>query len=255
MKEILVDRHLDTTCPGLSGGESSKQPESTASPLAERTVTMSDSLRKPPTAPETTVAAARPERLPSINYSMLRDAGLRKKLTELGISAVGPRATLERRHKEWVAIWNANCDSPRPRRRAELLADLYAWERANLGKSGGAGGGGGGTIAVQSGGGFGFGEAAQSTVNIRDKDFDAAAWASKHNDSFKDLIASARRSAARKQGGGGTDEAPPEAPKNEGEGGEPTVSDQGASSPARREASDSEPLQDSKSTIRLEDER
>ena len=116
------------------------------------------------------------ERLPVINYGMLKENALRKKLAEVGISNQGPRHLLEKRHKEWITLWNANCDAARPKKRAELLQDLEGWERTQ------------GTRAPTSG------RAIQNATIIKDKDFDGSAWAAKHNTSFKDLIANARKS-------------------------------------------------------------
>jgi E3 ubiquitin-protein ligase RAD18 len=112
---------------------------------------------------------------------MLKDAQLRRELTDFGLSTIGNRAMLERRHREWVMIWNANCDSQRPRRQTELLHDLDAWER---------------TLGSRAPTGS---RAANMGTQIRDKDFDGAAWASKHDTSFRDLIADARRTRAQAQ--------------------------------------------------------
>lgn len=135
------------------------------------------------------------ERLPSLSYSMFKEQALRKKLADIGISNQGSRPLLERRHKEWVTIWNANCDAAQPRRRAELLHDLDVWERTQGGKA-----------PLTS-------RAAQTAMAIKDKDFDGSAWASKHEDSFKDLVANARKSrlAAQKKA---DDAAAEEAPIN-----------------------------------------
>ena len=116
------------------------------------------------------------ERLPALNYSMLKEQALRKMLAELGISNQGPRLILERRHKEWITIWNANCDSVIPRKKSQLLQDLDIWEKTQ---------------------GHRANAAAKTTltgVAIKDKNFDGIAWAAKHDSSFKDLIANARRS-------------------------------------------------------------
>lgn len=124
------------------------------------------------------------ERLPALSYSMLKDNALRKKMSDLGISSQGSRALLEKRHKEWITLWNANCDAARPKTRSELLRDLDMWERTQ-----------GGRAPVT-------GRAMQNAAMIKDKDFDGSAWAAKHDTSFKDLIASARKSstqAKRKQ--------------------------------------------------------
>jgi E3 ubiquitin-protein ligase RAD18 len=107
---------------------------------------------------------------------MLKDTALRKKMAELGLSTAGSRQMLEKRHQEWMTIWNANCDSAKPKKRSELLQDLETWERTM------------GSRAPT------LSRAANVGAQIKDKDFDGAAWAAKHDTSFKDLIARARSS-------------------------------------------------------------
>ncbi|PHH83568.1 hypothetical protein CDD82_7129 [Ophiocordyceps australis] len=121
------------------------------------------------------------ERLPALNYSMLKEQALRKKLAELGISSQGPRFLLEKRHREWMTLWNSNCDAARPKRRLELLRDLDVWERTQGGKAPTTG------------------KDVQTAAAIKDKSFDGAAWAAKHDSSFKHLIISARRAKAEAQ--------------------------------------------------------
>lgn len=106
---------------------------------------------------------------------MYKETALRKKMADLGISNQGPRALLERRHKEWMTIWNSNCDAAQPRTRHDLLRDLNVWENTLGGRAPTTG------------------RAVQNAAIIKDKDFDGAAWAAKHDTSFKDLIANARK--------------------------------------------------------------
>lgn len=116
------------------------------------------------------------ERLPSTNYSILNETKLRKRLADLGIPTWGARLLMEKRHREWVMIWNANCDSARPKTKRDLLHDLETWERTQ--------GGSAPTMSVS----------ANLGAQIKDKDFDGAGWSAKHSDSFNDLIAQARQS-------------------------------------------------------------
>lgn len=168
MKAEKVYSHIDTDCPG----EPRPQPN----------------LSKPKRfgfaegRPTNSIPSAPPERLPSTNYSILNDTKLRKKLSDQGIPAWGPRLLLEKRHKEWVMIWNANCDSSRPKSKRELLQDLDTWERTQ-----------GGMASTQS-------LAATRTAQIKDKDFDGASWSAEHNDSFSELIARARKSHKKAAG-------------------------------------------------------
>ncbi|WYZ45090.1 hypothetical protein EsH8_VIII_000406 [Colletotrichum jinshuiense] len=163
MKEAQVFRHLDT-CTGQA------QPQTASRASSSRISTPNTPARG---GPRLTPA---PERLPALAYSMLKDVALRKKMSDLGLSTTGSRPQLEKRHKEWVTLWNANCDSARPKRRAELLHDLDVWERTQGAKA---------PIFVRPGNA------------VKDKEFDGAAWAAKHDTSFKDLIANARKSRAQ----------------------------------------------------------
>lgn len=114
------------------------------------------------------------DRLPKLNYSLLRENALRKKFAELSIPSLGSKSLLIRRHTEWVNLWNANCDSSRPRSKRDLLQDLDVWERGQGGH------------AAKQGGSLGGG------VSVMSKDFDGAGWAANHGDDFKHLISSAR---------------------------------------------------------------
>ena len=117
---------------------------------------------------------ARPEeRLAELNYSLLKEIGMRKKLEELGIPAWGNKQLMVRRHVEWVNLWNANCDSRQPRTKRELLNELDTWERTQGGRA--------------PGGQTSF------AANVMKKDFDGAGWASKNKGEFSRLIADAKR--------------------------------------------------------------
>ena len=70
---------------------------------------------------------------------------------------------------------NANCDSPRPRSKRELLHELDIWDKTQ-----------GRQILDHSSG-------TSNTASIMNKGFDGAAWAANHNDDFQALIARARR--------------------------------------------------------------
>lgn len=113
----------------------------------------------------------KPERLPAINYSILKEGVLRKKLKDLGIPNTGPRQLLQRRHTEWMNLWNANCDSKWPKTKWELLRELDAWERTQGGNA----------------------NPSSHDSTIMDKSFDKAAWSTSHGDDFKQLIANARK--------------------------------------------------------------
>lgn len=199
MKQWQVYTHIDTSCPGAPqpdptppSATTSRRPSRptsitnafapTSSSLTTTTTTTTTTTKFPLTQPQRPKEPP-PDRLPALNYSMLRETQLRQELRDLGLPNTGNRGMLERRHREWVMIWNANCDSQRPRRRADLKHDLDVWERT-LGSR---------ALAATTSAGSGSAAGAQ----IRDKDFDGAAWAAKHQGSFRDLIADARRTRSR----------------------------------------------------------
>lgn len=157
MKLEKVDSHLDAC------GIAEADPES-------NTISAQYIMPSTQRAPQKTL-----ERLPHLSYSLYKDNALRRKLSELGISSAGSRPTLERRHGEWVTLWNANCDASKPRRKRELLDELNVWERTQ-----------GARIALSNNG-------LDAGSQVMRKDFDGAGWATKHDTSFQDLIASARR--------------------------------------------------------------
>ncbi|KAJ5122347.1 E3 ubiquitin-protein ligase rad18 [Penicillium atrosanguineum] len=125
-----------------------------------------------PQQPATQSFVDPPERLPAINYSLLKDGQLKKKFRELGIPEWGNRSLLQRRHTEWMNLWNANCDSRNPKSKKELLKELTIWEKTQ----------GGAQIPFAS-----------NADEIARKDFDRERWSSSHDDDFKRLIANARK--------------------------------------------------------------
>lgn len=168
MKAEKVYVHIDTDCPG----EPRPQPNlATPKKIGFATGRSTNAT-----------SSVSFERLPSTNYSILNETKLRKKISDLGIPSWGSRLLLEKRHREWVMIWNANCDSSRPKTKRELLQDLDTWERTQGGQASST------TLS------------ANRTAQIKDKDFDGASWSAKHSDSFSDLIARARNS--HKKAGG-----------------------------------------------------
>jgi len=118
-----------------------------------------------------TIKSTSLEPLPSINYHIIRDTDLRKKLNELGIPNSGNKIQLQKRHTHWREVWNANVDSSNPRSKRELLQDLDQWEKSQ-------------------------GARAQVVVDtIMQKEFDRDGYSNSHQNHFKDLVAQARASA------------------------------------------------------------
>ncbi|KAK0311506.1 E3 ubiquitin-protein ligase rad18 [Friedmanniomyces endolithicus] len=112
------------------------------------------------------------ERLAELNYSLLKELPMRKKLEEIGIPGWGSKQLMIRRHTEWVNLWNADCDSDHPRPKRDLLQDLETWERTQGGRAPS-------THGLSNG--------------VMRKDFDGVGWATKHGDEYSRLIADARR--------------------------------------------------------------
>lgn len=164
MKAWQVFQHLEA-CPGPTAESGSS--ESTSGPGVMQQQQQQQRRQRQPRVIE---------RLPALNYSILKEQALRKKLAELGISNQGPRTLLEKRHKEWINLWNANSDSTDPKTRTQLLQDLGIWEKTQGYRASAAG------------------QTALTMTIIKDKNFDGAAWAARHDSSFKDLIACARNS-------------------------------------------------------------
>lgn len=160
MKEESVFLHLDTHNESIDL-ERSKSTRQRRSPSVEL-IRGSQAKTKPP------------ERLPQINYSLMKDNALRKKLSDLGIPSTGPRALLIRRHAEWVNIVNANADSSRPKSKRDMLRELDIWDRST-GRS------------IASGGAD-----SNNPGSIMSKDFDGAAWSLSHQTDFQDLVSKAR---------------------------------------------------------------
>lgn len=120
MKESLINTHLDKCIAGESftPADDDPSPAPSKSQVAQPG-TIAYTLRKP---------SKDNERLPFINYSLLGDNALRKKLRDLGIPNHGSKELMRRRHTEWVNLWNANCDSTTPVTKRQLLQNLKVWE-------------------------------------------------------------------------------------------------------------------------------
>ncbi|PGH23725.1 DNA repair protein rad18 [Polytolypa hystricis UAMH7299] len=160
MKNEAVFRHLDL----CTGSQSLRRPQIS-------------SPRKPPPS-----STRKFERLPAINFSILKENVLRKKLRDLGIPDSGSKHLLKRRYTEWMNLWNANCDAKEPKSKSELVRELDIWERTQ------------GSLAPPQG-------SATGGVSVMEKDFDGSAWSATHGDNYKALIANARRKSQRRASG------------------------------------------------------
>ncbi|KTW27314.1 DNA repair protein rad18 [Pneumocystis carinii B80] len=106
-------------------------------------------------------------RLPKLNYALLSESKLRSELKSLGLKISGDKAMLQRRHTEWINLWNANIDSKTPVSKRILLEKLDAWDQMQLKTT--------------------------SMKNISDKN-----WMQTYKTDFDNLIENARQSKKRK---------------------------------------------------------
>lgn len=111
MKEELVFSHLDT-CTG--------PPKPRPIPTTTSTSTSSIPITTHPINP-----------LPYLNYDIMKERDLKNKLNHLGIPSHGTKSQMGKRHKQWVNIWNSNCDASRPASKMVLLRQLNVWEKAH----------------------------------------------------------------------------------------------------------------------------
>ncbi|XP_076672471.1 uncharacterized protein LOC143371327 [Andrena cerasifolii] len=91
ISETNINRHLDDC---LKREANKDQPQ------------IMDSKRKP---------------LPKLVFTLMKDAILRKKSKEFGLSSQGDRRALETRLQRYIVLYNAECDKPNPRSIPELL--------------------------------------------------------------------------------------------------------------------------------------
>lgn len=176
MKEEVVFTHLDH-CASM-GGDGENIPAGTNG--THKPQPQPQRQRSTPSIAYTHPDSSKPrDRLPTLAYSMFSDTTLRKKLKELGISPTGPKLLLQKRHTEWVNLWNANCDSRNPMAKRELLRELDVWERTQ-----GRQILNGMNVGPASNGGQGMG--------VMAKDFDGEAWMKENKNDFEDLVKRAR---------------------------------------------------------------
>lgn len=91
ISEIKINRHLDDC---LKRESMKEKPQ------------INESIRKP---------------LPKLVFNLMKDAILRKKLKEFGLSLQGDRRTMENRLQRYIILYNAECDKSNPRSISELV--------------------------------------------------------------------------------------------------------------------------------------
>ena len=160
MKEADVSKHLDDV-----HFNPAPKPSSRTSNFATQSSVPRQSSSKPQ-------PAFHPKPLPTLSYNLLKDKALREKLHSLGIPSHGNRPLLERRHREWMTLWNANCDATHPKSKRELLKQLDEWERTQA---------------------FPTVHRGPKESQVANKEFDGGQWASQHSGEFDSLVEKARR--------------------------------------------------------------
>src|SRR5690242_2465478 len=115
-----------------------------------------------------------PTRQSQLNYAMMKEGALRKKLQEIGIPNWGTKDLMKRRHIEWLNIYNSNCDADesvrKPKR--QLIKELEEWENTQ-----------GGRADIRE-------------SRVMRKDFDGSSYAKSYKSDFDDLITQARKKRA-----------------------------------------------------------
>ncbi|KAF1362688.1 DNA repair protein rad18 [Lizonia empirigonia] len=161
MKQELVFNHLD-----VCTGQSSSQGRSTRSKSKNPFPVALQRRQKDPSPP--------PTRQSQLNYAMMKEGALRKKLQELGIPNWGNKDLMKRRHIEWLNIHNSNCDADDSVRKTkrQLVRELEEWENTQGGR------------------------ADTKESKFMRKDFDGNGYAKSHKTDFDDLIAQARKKRA-----------------------------------------------------------
>ncbi|BFZ59793.1 E3 ubiquitin-protein ligase rad18 [Saitoella coloradoensis] len=123
------------------------------------------------------------KRLPKLNYALHTESKLRHHLSTLSLPTQGPKPLLQRRHAEWVSLWNANLDALHPKPKRELLRELGEWER---------------TVAGASAAGEGIAGSGRGGGKGR-REVDLEGWGRRHEDEFRDLIVKAREAGKKRK--------------------------------------------------------
>ncbi|KAK6544531.1 E3 ubiquitin-protein ligase rad18 [Orbilia ellipsospora] len=151
---------------------------SSASPLKRQPISFSN-VSKPLAIqhrPPYTEEEKQKLRLPKGNFSLTKEADIRKKLRENGIrvdvKGKESKQVLWARLQEWTNIWNANLDSETPKTKLALVKELETNERH---------------------------QQSQRPSIVQDKEFARDEWGKDHKDEFDALVAAAKLKAQKKK--------------------------------------------------------
>ncbi|EDO39512.1 predicted protein, partial [Nematostella vectensis] len=70
--------------------------------------------------------------LPKLVYTLLSDKQLKQKLRECGLPTQGPREKLIKTHREYVTLYNAQCDSANPMSGAMIIKQMEQNEKKKI---------------------------------------------------------------------------------------------------------------------------
>lgn len=179
MKEDFVFGHL-SHCDGVHRApDPSQRAAAVPAPVSASASASASTDRKTPLHLSAPKPSTSHQRLPGLQFDLLTDRALRKKFDDQGIPSWGTRDLLKRRYTEWLNLWNAECDSDKPRGKRVLLRELDTWERTLGGLARNSAGGGGAGVGV-------------GVVGAK-KEFDHKAYQVAHKTDFDRLIQEARR--------------------------------------------------------------
>ncbi|KAK6332424.1 E3 ubiquitin-protein ligase rad18 [Orbilia brochopaga] len=171
-----INDHVNRCLDGKGGTPS---PQKRPSVALRNTVTTSAIAVSVPTFTQLrayTDAEKTSKRIPKGNFSLTKEAEIRKKLSQYGIrydvKGRESKQTLWQRLQDWINLYNANLDSPTPMTDRALVREL---ERAERSKQN------------------------QERSVVQDKEFERDAWSRKFSNDFTSLAATAMQSAASKK--------------------------------------------------------
>ncbi|OUM59667.1 hypothetical protein PIROE2DRAFT_14719 [Piromyces sp. E2] len=128
-----LNRHIDLGCPKENPpGESSNNPLSffKSSSKSDNDSAWKDKIFSNPIVKPKTKNKIK--KLRSLAYNLLTESKLRKILKDLKIPSHGDKTLMQKRHAEYVNLFNANCDLEHPKSHQRLVEELKRWEKINF---------------------------------------------------------------------------------------------------------------------------
>ncbi|WBW71889.1 Rad18-like protein ubiquitin protein ligase E3 [Schizosaccharomyces osmophilus] len=120
-----INHHLDTCL--VSPGQSSTENKAPSRGNAEKQSESKSNINSPVMNKE--LPESERVRIPKLTYALLSESKIRSKLAEMGLPTDGNKQILQRRHAQWVTMYNSNLDQKHPISKKALLAQLHKWEK------------------------------------------------------------------------------------------------------------------------------